>query len=30
MARAAADEFAAFGVRVRFVKKADEALEACQ
>jgi NAD(P)-dependent dehydrogenase (short-subunit alcohol dehydrogenase family) len=30
MVRAAADEFAAFGVRVRFVKTADEALEACR
>ena len=30
MVRVAADEFAAFGVQVRFVKTADEALEACR
>ncbi len=30
MVRAAADEFAACGVQVRFVKTADEALEACR
>jgi NAD(P)-dependent dehydrogenase (short-subunit alcohol dehydrogenase family) len=29
MVKSAADEFAAFGVRVRLVKNADEALEAC-